>query len=37
LPKGDIVAAAEITRRETAERARLLQVDCYDVALDLTL
>jgi len=27
---------AEITRAETGERARLLQVDSYDVALDLT-
>jgi aminopeptidase N len=27
---------AEITRAETADRARLLQVDSYDVALDLT-
>ena len=27
---------AEITRSETAERSRLLQVDEYDVALDLT-
>ena len=27
---------AEITRTETAERSRLLQVDEYDVALDLT-
>ena len=27
---------AEITRGETGERARLLQVDSYDVALDLT-
>ena len=27
---------AEITRTETAERSRLLQVDDYDVALDLT-
>jgi aminopeptidase N len=27
---------AEITRAETAERAALLQVDSYDVALDLT-
>ena len=30
------MAAAEITRSEAAERARLLQVDSYDVALDLT-
>jgi aminopeptidase N len=28
--------AAEITRSETSERARLLRVDGYDVALDLT-
>jgi aminopeptidase N len=28
--------AAEITRSETQERARLLRVDAYDVALDLT-
>ncbi len=28
---------AEITRSETSERARLLAVDSYDVALDLTL
>jgi aminopeptidase N len=28
--------AAEITRAETAERARLLHVESYDVALDLT-
>jgi aminopeptidase N len=27
---------AEITRDETAERARLLQVEAYDIALDLT-
>ena len=27
---------AEITRAETAERARLLSVDSYDVFLDLT-
>ena len=27
---------AEITRAETAERARLLSVDSYDVSLDLT-
>ena len=27
---------AEITRAETAERARLLRVDSYDVSLDLT-
>jgi aminopeptidase N len=26
---------AEITRSETAERARLLRVDSYDIALDL--
>jgi aminopeptidase N len=30
------VPIAEITRTETAERSRLLQVDEYDVALDLT-
>jgi aminopeptidase N len=30
------VSIAEITRTETAERSRLLQVDDYDVALDLT-
>jgi aminopeptidase N len=30
------VPIAEITRTETAERSRLLQVDDYDVALDLT-
>jgi aminopeptidase N len=30
------VPIAEITRTETAERSRLLQVDNYDVALDLT-
>jgi aminopeptidase N len=28
--------AAEITRSETSERARLLRVDAYDVSLDLT-
>ncbi|HEY7145727.1 MAG TPA: aminopeptidase N [Streptosporangiaceae bacterium] len=28
--------AAEITRAETAERARLLRVDAYDITLDLT-
>jgi aminopeptidase N len=28
--------SAEITRAETAERARLLQVDSYDITLDLT-
>ena len=27
---------AEITRAETSERARLLRVESYDVALDLT-
>src|SRR5258708_13395659 len=27
---------AEITRTETSERARLLRVDDYDIALDLT-
>ncbi len=27
---------AEITRAETSERARLLRVDSYDIALDLT-
>jgi aminopeptidase N len=26
----------EITRGETAERARLLSIDSYDVSLDLT-
>jgi aminopeptidase N len=30
------VSIAEITRTETGERSRLLQVDDYDVALDLT-
>jgi aminopeptidase N len=30
------VSIAEITRTETAERSRLLQVEGYDVALDLT-
>ena len=30
------MSIAEITRTETAERSRLLQVDGYDVALDLT-
>jgi len=30
------VTPAEITRSETGERARLLHVDSYDVALDLT-
>ncbi len=30
------MSIAEITRTETAERSRLLQVDEYDVALDLT-
>jgi aminopeptidase N len=30
------VAVAEITRAQTAARARLLRVDSYDVALDLT-
>jgi aminopeptidase N len=30
------VPIAEITRTETAERSKLLQVDDYDVALDLT-
>ena len=30
------MSIAEITRTETAERSRLLQVDDYDVALDLT-
>jgi aminopeptidase N len=30
------VSIAEITRKETAERGRLLEVDEYDVALDLT-
>ncbi len=30
------MSIAEITRTETAERGRLLQVDDYDVALDLT-
>ncbi len=31
------MAIAEITRSETSERSRLLQVDDYDIALDLTL
>jgi aminopeptidase N len=30
------MAVADITRAQTAERARLLRVDSYDVALDLT-
>jgi aminopeptidase N len=30
------VSIAEITRTETGERGRLLQVDDYDIALDLT-
>ncbi len=30
------MSVAEITRSETAERARLLRVDSYDIALDLT-
>jgi aminopeptidase N len=30
------MSSAEITRAETAERARLLQVDSYDIMLDLT-
>src|ERR1022692_1540098 len=31
-----VVAAAEITRDETAERACLLRVESYDIELDLT-
>src|SRR6202046_4788566 len=34
--KDGAVPIAEITRTETAERSRLLQVDEYDVALDLS-
>jgi aminopeptidase N len=33
---GDSVQAAEITRDETSERARLLRVESYDIELDLT-
>jgi aminopeptidase N len=33
---GDNMQAAEITVHETAERARLLRVDSYDIELDLT-
>jgi aminopeptidase N len=33
---GDGVQAAEITRDETSERARLLRVESYDIELDLT-
>src|SRR5580693_3894386 len=34
--RGKRMDTAEITRAETAERARLLHVESYDVALDLT-
>jgi hypothetical protein len=30
------VAIADITQHETAERARLLTVDSYDIELDLS-